>query len=125
MKLIITPDKQKAKALLTMARISLERLRETAKSKYPTNTLNDYYDIIHKLMEATTLKKGIKFKGDGAHKELIDFICKTLFNEQIRIFLQEMRDYRNRISYEGFQVNANYITLNEKMILKIINMLKK
>ena len=101
--------------------ITLERLEESDTKKYPTNTLTDYYDIINKLMEALSLVDGIKIKGEGAHKELIDYIAKQHhFNEQIRQFLQEMRDYRNRISYEGFMIHENYINLNHKKIQNII-----
>ena len=47
----ITPDIQKSKALIEMARITLQRLNTTDIYKYPSNTLTDYYDIIHKLIE--------------------------------------------------------------------------
>ena len=107
-----------------MAKITLQRLNDTDIEKYPTNTLNDYYDIIHKLMESITLSKGIKFKGEGAHKELIDHIAKILeLEEQTKQFLQQMRDYRNRISYEGFTIHKNYIKLNKNKILEIIKKL--
>ena len=33
------------------------------------------------------------------------------------------RDFRNRISYEGFMVNKNYIKLSSEKIKKIINIL--
>lgn len=42
----ITPDKQKARALLKMAEITLERLEKTEVEKYPRNSLVDYYEII-------------------------------------------------------------------------------
>lgn len=119
----IDPDRQKSNALKKMAGITLERLRETDTQKYPTNTLTDYYDVIHKLMEALGLLGGIKTKGEGAHQELIDSIAKQYnFDEQTRQFLQQMRDYRNRISYEGFMMHKNYITLNQE---KIDNIIKK
>jgi len=63
----IQPDIQKSKALVKMAKITLERLNNTKKEKYPSNTLIDYYDSVHKLMEALTLSNGIKIKGEGAH----------------------------------------------------------
>ena len=120
----IKPDKEKAKALKTMADITLERLDKTDMEAYPSNTLVDYYDVIHKLMEALTLKEGIKIKGEGAHKELIDFITqKHKLKEQTRLFLQQMRDYRNRISYEGFMINKNYITAHHEEIKDIIHKL--
>ncbi len=117
----IHPDKQKSKSLRKMAEIILERLEKTDTEKYPTNTLSDYYDIIHKLMEALTLREGIKIKGEGAHQELIEYIAKLYnFDEQTREFLQQMRNYRNRISYEGFIIHKNYIRLNKKKIQNII-----
>ena len=120
----IHSDKQKANSLKKMAEITLERLRQTDAKKYPTNTLNDYYDITHKLMEALGLLNGIKTKGEGAHQELIDYISKQYnFDEQDRQFLQQMRVYRNRISYEGFMIHKNYITLNQEKIKKIIKKL--
>ncbi|MEK6876425.1 MAG: hypothetical protein AABX63_03370 [Nanoarchaeota archaeon] len=120
----VKPDKQKSNALKKMAEITLERLQETDAEKYPSNTLIDYYDTIHKLMEALTLKEGIKIKGEGAHQELIDYTAKNYgFDEQTRQFLQQMRDYRNRISYEGFIVHKNYIALNRGKIKGIIGKL--
>ena len=102
------PDRQKSDALKKMAEVTLERLKKTDAEKYPSNTLTDYYDSLHKLMEALALSEGIKFKGDGAHQELIDYVCSRYkFGESTRVFLQEMRDFRNRVNYEGFFVNEN------------------
>jgi hypothetical protein len=116
---------QKAEALRKTAKMTLERLKTTDQEKYPTNTLNDYYDIIHKLMEALTLEEGIKFRGEGAHQELIDYVCENnKLGGQNRQFLQQMREYRNRISYEGFSVNADYIRQNKTKILEIISRLR-
>ncbi len=120
----ITPDEQKADALRKMAETTLERLEQTDKEKYPSNALVDYYDAIHKLLEAITLREGIKIKGEGAHQELIDYIAKSRgFDELTRQFLQQMRDYRNRISYEGFTVHKNFIILNERKIREVIEKL--
>jgi uncharacterized coiled-coil DUF342 family protein len=118
-------DKQRAKALAKMAEITLERLKTTDKEKYPANTLTDYYDTIHKLMEAVALLNGIRTKGEGAHQELIDYTAKKeKLEEQNRQLMQQMREYRNRISYEGFDINKNYIQLNEGKIKGIIQRLK-
>lgn len=122
----VAADKEKAESLMKMADITLERLRETDIMKYPSNTLIDYYDAIHKLMEALAVKEGVKIKGEGAHQELIDYIAKKHgLAEQARQFLQQMRDYRNRISYEGFMINKNYIKLNQDKINEIIGLLCK
>ena len=120
----IKPDKQKSESLKKMAQITLERLNKTNIEEYPSNTLVDFYDIIHKLIEAFTLREGIKIKGEGAHQELIDYIARqNKINEQTRQFLQQMREHRNRISYEGFMIHKNYVDLNKGRIQKIIKYL--
>ena len=48
----VVPDKQKSESLKEMAGTTIERLHKTDMEKYPSNTLVDYYDAIHKLMEA-------------------------------------------------------------------------
>ena len=124
MRLEIQPDKQKAKSLKKMAEITLERVSETDVNKYPSNVLVDYYDIIHKLLEAITMLEGTKIKGDGAHEELIEYVAKSYgLDEQTRQLLQQMRDYRNRISYEGFMINENYLLLNGKKIKETVELL--
>lgn len=122
----IQPDKQKAKALREMARITLERIKETNIEKYPTNTLTDYYDVIRKLMEVLTSIEGIKIKGEGAHQEIIDYVCKKYdLGESTRHFIQELRDFRNRVSYEGFMIKEDYIKNNSGKIEKILKQLIK
>ena len=117
----VKPDKQKSESLRKMAEITLERLNHTDMERYPSNTLSDYYDVVHKLIEALTVREGIKVKGEGAHQELIDYVAKQKkIDEQMRQFLQQMRDYRNRISYEGFMIHKNYIELNKAIIREII-----
>ncbi|NQV08717.1 hypothetical protein HQ529_02590 [Candidatus Woesearchaeota archaeon] len=122
----IQSDKQKAKSLIEIARITLKRLKETDKEKYPSNTLTDYYDIIRKLMEALTSLEGIKIKGEGAHKQIIDYVCdKYNLNQAVSYFIQDMREYRNRISYEGLSVKKDYIKINAERIEEIISVLLK
>ncbi len=120
----IRQDKNKSSSLKQMAVITYNRLQETDKEKYPTNTLTDYYDVMHKLMEAIASSEGIKIIGEGAHQQLIEYMAKNKhIDENTRIFLQEMRDFRNRISYEGFMISKNYIALNDGKIKSIIYLL--
>lgn len=122
----VKPDKQKAAALVKMSEITLKRLKESDMLQYPTNTLIDYYDIIHKLLEALTYSEGEKIKGKGAHSKLIDYVCKRYdLGEATRKFLQEMRNFRNRISYEGFMIRAGFIKRNSDRIERIIEKLKE
>ena len=121
-----TPDKAKAKSLTKMATITLERLKETDKEKYPSNTLTDYYDIIRKLMEALNALDGVKIKGEGTHFQIIDYVCDQYkIHISTKQFIQDLRDYRNRISYEGFNVKESFIESNSSKIEKIISLLLK
>ncbi len=122
----VRPDPQKAASLRKMAMVTLERLELTEKEAYPSNTLTDYYDIIHKLLEALAAVEGVKTQGDGAHTRLIDHACKEyLLGEGTRVFLQGLREYRNRIAYEGFMVPADYVSRNVPRIQAIIGKLSK
>lgn len=130
MKIKIMPDAAKSKALAEMAKITIARIKDTDKNKYPANVLTDYYDVLHKLMEALILIEGVKFKGDGAHWELIDYISKKYgLGESNRVFLQELRDDRNRVSYEGLKMSEEYIDARtekiEKLIAKLLDLLKQ
>lgn len=120
----IQPDQHKAKSLRLIALETLKRLKETALEKYPTNTLSDYYDITRKLMSSIALLDGVKFKGEGTHQKLIDYVCQNHnLGEQNREFIQQLRDYRNRISYEGFVIKPDFIQRNKEKIEEIINRL--
>lgn len=124
MKISIKPDKAKAKSLREMSVITLKRLEETDMEKYPSNTLKDYYDIIKELMESLLYLEGIKMKGEGAHYETIEYVCKEYkFSEASRTLLQDMREYRNRVAYEGFNIPENYVRLNNKQIKQILKTL--
>lgn len=122
----IQKNEQKARALITISKITLERLKETNIEKFPSNSLTDYYTIIRNLLEAITSLEGIKIKGDGAHIEIINYVCKEYeLGESTRQFIQELRDYRNRTYYEGFIIKKEYIQRNKTKIEQIILKLMK
>ena len=108
MKELTPPDKQRADALVKMAEISLKRLRETNLEKYPSNSVVDLYDIIHKYADAIFARRGIKFRGDGAHHEIIEELAtlQILTDTQLTL-IKQMRTIRNRIQYEGYFVDED------------------
>jgi hypothetical protein len=118
-------DKEKARLLLEMAKITLERLDRLDKLLYPSNSVNDYYDILHKLMESFASLRGLKFSGINAHKRLIDFICDELFEQTDKVFLQNLRNHRNQMSYEGFNIPADFLKRNDPKIREYIAFLTK
>ncbi|MFB6089390.1 MAG: hypothetical protein ABEK36_06430 [Candidatus Aenigmatarchaeota archaeon] len=122
----VRPDREKSKALFKMSKKILSRIEETNKSNFPTQVLRDYYTVIKQLMEAISSIEGLKSEGKGAHKKLINWICKEYgFSESKRKLLQQIRKYRNRINYEGFTIRKNYLERNEYEIEKIIKKLEE
>lgn len=121
----IKPDKEKAKYLLKMANQTQERLNLLNKEKFASNTLTDYYDIIHQLMEAIACLDGIKFKGESAHSQLIRYICNEYSLSHKDSFLQNLRVYRNKVCYEGLQVDKDYLDTYTEQIEKIISFIKE
>ena len=120
----VKSDRQKALALKKMAEVTLQRIKDSDIDKYASNNLKDYYDVIHELMEAIASLEGIKISGEGAHEKLINHIVtRYAFGESERIFLQELRNIRNRITYEGFFVQPDYVKRNENKIKDIIERL--
>ncbi len=118
-------DKQRAIALNKTAIKTIERINETNTEKYAANILKDYYDAIHELLESITYLDGIKISGKGAHEKLINHISRIYnLGESNRIFLQELRSYRNRISYEGLSIDIDYVIRNKDKICVIVENLK-
>lgn len=122
----VAPDRAKARALSKMAHLTRDRLSEIPLEKYPSNTVVDLYDVIHKLIDAICLAQGIRFRGDGAHIELIEE-CQSLGVVTLAQYdlIKRMRTYRNRIQYEGFNISPEFVTRNEKRILSIIKKLEE
>jgi len=121
----ITPDKQKADALIKLAGKILERINKTNVEEFPSLVLKDYYDSIHELFEAICYIDGLKFEGDAAHIDLINYISKAYeLGEINRKFLQELRDERNHISYEGLEINYDNLKKIKNKIEKIISLSK-
>jgi len=122
----ITPDKQKAFFLKENAMLTLERLNKTEKLKYPTYTVIDYYTSIQYLLEHLCFLKGIKILGEGKHRELIIIAREEkAINQQEEWFLQQLREKRNRIQYEGEQLNKEFLEEYEEKIMHIIKKLTK
>ena len=119
-------DRQKAISLQKMAETTLKRIKDTNIDKYASNALKDYYDTLHELMDAISALDGIKMSGEGAHEKLINYIApKYNLPEKDRIFLQELRDLRNRITYEGLFIEPDYVKRNTARIESLAQMLSK
>src|SRR3972149_8446096 len=106
----ITPDEEKANSMLKMAVITLKMIETIDKTKFPSNIVKEYYDVIRELMSSILLLDGYKLIGENAHKNLIDYIKSKYDLEGHEIsLLDELRIIRNKIAYDGFFVTGDYV----------------
>jgi hypothetical protein len=94
---------------------------------FPSNVLQQYYDVLRELMSIIMLLDGFKTKGEGAHKEIIEYIGKNYSNVtqgQI-MFLDELRVLRNRISYDGFFIESDFVKRKNEDIIELVRLFKE
>ena len=117
----ISEDKEKAKSLQNMATIIIKRIDLTDKKKFTSLIISDYYEAIKELITAILACKGLKTL---SHKMLIeqskDF---NGINTDEYYLIDELRIIRNKINYDGFFVEYDYLERKEKSIKSIINKL--
>ncbi len=122
----ITPDKEQAKSMLRMAKITCEMIKGIDAKRFPSNVVVEYYNVIRQLMAAIALLDGLKTKGEGAHVQLIEYInghYKEITGYEIEL-ISELRENRNRIEYDGFFVQEEYVQRKTGDIITVISKLE-
>ncbi len=120
----ITPNIEKAKSILAMVDKTREMINTIDFEKFSSNVTKEYYEIVRELMAVVLLLDGFKAYGEGAHVMQIDY-CKSLLEEDDIILIESLRKLRNRIAYDGFFVDKDYIIRKKDKIELIINKLNK
>ncbi|MCX6817599.1 MAG: hypothetical protein NTU57_01955 [Candidatus Aenigmarchaeota archaeon] len=127
----VTRDKAKAKSILMMAEVTLEMIRTIDESKFASNLVKEYYDVIRELISAIMLLDGYKTRGEGAHIRAIEYMrenYKQLSELEISA-IDDLREKRNRIAYNGFFVQPDYVARKKQtlagIITKLIEITKK
>jgi len=123
----ITPNKEKTKSILNMVETTLEMIKHIDIAKFSSNITKEYYDIIRELMTVVLLLDGYKTYGEGAHKKLIEYLKANYkeFDEYEISLIDDLRITRNKIAYDGFFVEKDYIERKINDINKIIKKLKE
>ena len=119
----IKPDKKKIESILEMVELIGERIKALDKIKFVTLIISDYYEIIKELMTAVLLNEGYKTL---SHKDLINYFKRDYKDLELNeiILIDDLRIVRNRICYEGFKIQNDYLENNELKYLQIIKKLK-
>jgi len=127
----VTPDKEKAKSILKMVDTTIEMIKGIDITKFSSNIAKEYYDVIRELISVVLLLDGYKTYGEGAHKKLIEYLqTKNIgFSEYEILLIDDLRITRNKVAYDGFFVEKDYIERKikdiQKMIAKLKDIIKK
>src|SRR3989344_4076554 len=95
----ITPDKEKARSMLKMAKTTMDMASAIDYKRFPSNIIVEFYNVARQLMAVIALLDGFKTKGEGAHRTLIEYTAqnyKKLSAYEIHL-LYDLRTLRNRI----------------------------
>lgn len=122
----ITPDKEKAKSIMRMVNTTVEMIKGIDVKKFSSNVTKEWYDVIRELLSVVLLLDGYKTHGEGAHKKLIEYLqCQYgEFGEYEISLIEDLRITRNKIAYDGFFVNQEYLQRKMGDIQKIMRKLK-
>ena len=117
------PDKPRAEFLLKETETSLKGLKNRVKimniDEFNANSIiKDCYDIIIEIIRAKLLLKGYSASGNYAHEGEISYLKKLGFPDSEISFLNELRYFRNSITYYGKILDKEYA-------LKVFNFLNK
>lgn len=120
----VTPNKEKAGSILRMVETTLDMIKNINLNRFASNVTKEYYESVRELMSIILLLDGYKTYGEGAHKRLIEYIEKNYkeFNDYEIDLIDNLRNTRNKIAYDGFFVKKEYI---EQKIEDIENIIKK
>ncbi len=119
----ISPDKERAKDLLEMAKERREIIKLLPEDK-PYKIIEDYYEIIKELLTAIMYIDGYKTL---SHVRLIEYFSDRytlLENPQIKI-IDTLRKHRHGIVYYGKKISKNFLVNNKEEIEEIISILIK
>ncbi len=121
----VTKDKVKAKSILAMAEVTLEMIKTIDEKRFASNLVKEYYDVIRELISAIMLLDGYKTRGEGAHIKAIEYMrenYKQLSELEISA-IDDLREKRNRIAYNGFFVQPDYVVRRKQTLAGIISKL--
>ena len=126
----ITPDKVRAKSMLDTAKSTelyvKEIIEKVGVKENQSPLVRDYYEIIRELITAVMFCDGLKATSEMSHKEAIDYLSEyNEFSQDEIAELQDLRDKRNKSSYEGRPIKSPYLENKKEKLDRIIEKLKK
>lgn len=130
----ISADKSRAMFLIEESSNTLEGLNERAEiiginNKNANSIIKDCYDIIMELVRAKLLLTGYNSLGQYAHEAEVAYLMELGFSDNDVAFLNELRYYRNSVTYYGKILDKNYaekvFDFMKKILPKLQMLVKK
>jgi len=121
----VTPNREKAMSIMKMVRSTIEMTGEIDQYKYPSHVTKEYYEAIRELMSVILILDGYRTYGESAHVRLIRYM-KINYQEltpQDIMLVEELREIRNRVAYDGFFVDVDFLERKKGRILDILTRL--
>ena len=120
----IRPDKEMAKSLLKMMKIRLKATESLDKNRFTSIVVEGYYEVIKEGITALMAMDGYKTL---SHEALVVYLKEFYkeFAEHETVFIDQLRQLRNKIVYKGFFVEKDYLDRNEKQIMEIVAKIRK
>lgn len=125
-----TPDAPRAQFLIKESETSFEGLKERIKiiginNKNANPIIKDCYDIIMESTRAKLLLDGYSSSGNFSHEAEISYLKKLGFPDSEISFLNELRYFRNSVTYYGKLLDKEYAEKVYAFLNKIIVKLKE
>jgi len=120
----VSPDIDKINSILKMCSVRLKFARKQEIDDETASLITeDYYEIIKELLTALLLKNGFKANN---HECLISFLKVNYPDLEYETgIIHELKNIRNRISYDGIFVEKQYLVSNKLEFEHIIDILKE
>lgn len=119
----VEPDKEKITSIQKMCEVRLKVIENIKLDEETASIIaTDYYEVIKELLTALLLKHGLK---SNNHECLISFFKNQHpEHEYETLIIHQLKDVRNRVSYDGIFVEKSYIEMNVlefKHIIELLN----
>src|SRR5210317_206324 len=106
----VSVDEEKINSIVKMTEIRLKVLKQIKLDDETASIIaTDYYEVIKELLIALLLKNGLK---SDNHECLISFFKNRFPEREYEVnIIHQLKDVRNRVSYDGIFVKKEYILL--------------
>ena len=108
-----SPNMQRAAFLIKESENSLESIKERVdkigiNDKNANSIIKDCYDILMELIRAKLLTEGYASSGQYSDEAEVSYLQNLKFHENEIIFLNELRYFRNSVTYYGKILDKEY-----------------